>query len=67
MLGMQIKETKEKIQELGGSSDALKLWQEKLAFLLKEEAITDEPAQRFSLAQRIKEARQMIRELSGQD
>jgi predicted alpha/beta hydrolase family esterase len=44
------------------ASGALGLWQEKLAFLLAEEAITVDPDQKFRLLKSIEEAKAKIRE-----
>ncbi len=52
----------------GGSaadSGALSLWQEKLHFLLEQEAIASDPAQKFALRKQIEEASRKIQELSG--
>ncbi|HET9225733.1 MAG TPA: TIR domain-containing protein [Thermoanaerobaculia bacterium] len=46
-------------------SEALALWREKLELLLKSEAIASDAAQRFTLQQQIKEAKEKIRELEG--
>jgi len=46
-------------------SEALALWKEKLELLLKSEAIASDPAQKFTLQQQIKEAKEKIRELEG--
>jgi SEFIR domain-containing protein len=48
---------------VGGS--ALKVWQEKLAYLLEQEAIAVDPDQKFRLRKLIEEARQKIHELGG--
>lgn len=45
---------------------ALKVWQEKLDYLLEQEAVVSDPNQRFQLRKNIEEARQKIRELGGQ-
>ena len=45
-------------------SSAVAIWQEKLAFLQTQEAITADAAQKFALQQQIKEAQQKIDELS---
>jgi len=50
----------------GVSGSALKMWQEKLAYLLEQEAIAVDPDQKFRLRKLIEEARQKIRELGGQ-
>ena len=47
-------------------SSALKVWQERLAYLLEQEAIVSDPAQRFSVRKLIEEAKDRIRELGGQ-
>lgn len=44
---------------------ALALWREKLDFLLREEAIAADAAQRFALKKQIEEARQKIRDLGA--
>ena len=46
-------------------SPALKIWRDKLDFLLVEEAICSDPKTKFSLKHDIDEARQKIRELEG--
>jgi hypothetical protein len=48
------------------SSAALRLWQEKLAFLLSEEALMVDPDQKFRLRKLIDEAKTRIREHGGQ-
>ncbi|MEM6252834.1 MAG: toll/interleukin-1 receptor domain-containing protein [Cyanobacteria bacterium P01_D01_bin.156] len=45
-------------------SDAVAIWQEKLAFLQEQEAITVDPSQKFALKKQIEEAQQKNRELS---
>ncbi len=45
--------------------DALAIWQEKLAYLLREEAIASDANAKFTLKQRIKEARARIGELGA--
>lgn len=45
--------------------EALKMWQERLTFLQREEAIVAGAAQRFELKQQIKEAKAKIQELGG--
>ena len=47
------------------TSGAVAIWQEKLAFLQEQEAITADPGQKFALKKQIQEAQQKIRELSG--
>jgi hypothetical protein len=47
------------------ASEALRLWQKKLAFLQAEEAKTADAEQRFSIQQRIEEAQAKIQELGG--
>ena len=47
-------------------SSALKVWEEKLAYLLQQEAIVSDPAQKFSVQKSIEEAKEKIRELGGQ-
>jgi hypothetical protein len=47
------------------SGSALRVWQEKLEYLLEQEAITVDPDQKFRLRKLIEEARQKIRELGG--
>ena len=47
------------------SSDALTMWQKKLAFLQTEEAKAVDAEQKFVIQQRIEEAKQKIRELGG--
>lgn len=47
------------------ATGALAIWREKLAFLLAEEAKTADAEQKFTLRQRIGEARAKIRELGG--
>lgn len=54
----------------GGSSgdagqDALSLWQEKLAYLLREEVIASDAEKKFTLKKKIEEAKAKIRELGG--
>ncbi len=44
---------------------ALGLWQKKLAFLQQEEALAVDPVQRFSILQRIEEAKAKIQEFGG--
>jgi hypothetical protein len=46
-------------------SPALKIWQEKLAYLQNQEAITADPAQKFALSKQIEECQQKIKELAG--
>jgi hypothetical protein len=48
------------------ASTALVLWQEKLSFLLAEEAKTVDPDQKFRLQKSIEEAKAKIREHGGQ-
>lgn len=48
------------------SSAALKVWQEKLAFLLSEEAVTVDPDQKFRLRKLINEAKAKVREHGGE-
>ena len=48
------------------SRRALRLWQEKLDFLQQQEAVTTDPAQKFAVAQQIKEAKAKIAELAGE-
>ena len=45
--------------------EALKAWQERLEFLLEQEAIASDPAQKFGLAKQIKEANARIAELGA--
>jgi hypothetical protein len=52
--------------KIASASGALAVWQEKLSFLLVEEAKTADPAQKFSLGKSIEEARAKIREHGGQ-
>ena len=47
------------------SSPALSVWREKLDFLLEQQAITADPAQKFQLKKAVEEARQKIKELGG--
>ena len=42
------------------SSPALKIWQEKLAYLEEQEAITSDPMQRFAIKKEIEEAKAKI-------
>ena len=49
----------------GSAAKALKAWEEKLAFLLEQEAIASDAGQKFSLAHQIEKAREKIRELQG--
>ncbi len=49
----------------GDGEDALALWREKLAHYLREEAITSDAGQKFTLKKQIEEARTKIRELGG--
>jgi hypothetical protein len=51
------------IEPASDKSPALKIWREKLDFLLVEEALCSDPETKFSLKHRIDEARQKIREL----
>ncbi len=46
-------------------SGAVAIWQEKLEFLLEQEAVTADPAQRFQLRKQIEECRAKIQELGG--
>jgi predicted ATP-dependent endonuclease of OLD family len=45
------------------TNNARSLWEEKLAFFLREQAITTDPEQRFTLHQHIQEAEAKIRDL----
>jgi len=45
---------------------AVMTWREKLDFLLEQEAITADPAQRFQIKKAIEECRAKLRELDGQ-
>ena len=47
-------------------SPALATWQEKLVFLLEQEALAVDPAQKFKLRRDIEECRAKIRELGGE-
>ncbi len=47
------------------TSGAVALWQQKLAFLQEQEAITADPSQKFALKKQIEEAQQKIRDLNG--
>src|SRR5262245_2853808 len=49
----------------GPAGKALKTWEEKLAYLLEQEAIATDASQKFGLARQIEEARERIRELKG--
>ena len=42
---------------------ALRTWREKLDYLLEQEAVLSNPAQKFELTKQIEEARRKIREL----
>ena len=46
-------------------SSALRTWKQRLAFLQEQEAITSDPAQKFTLSNQIEEAQAKIRELGG--
>jgi hypothetical protein len=46
-------------------SGALAIWQEKLDFLLEQQAVAADPAQKFQLRKQIDECRAKIRELGG--
>jgi hypothetical protein len=46
--------------------EALRIWEERLAYFEQEEAKTADPAQKFSLRQQIEECRQKIREYGGE-
>lgn len=48
-----------------GSSSALAIWRERLEHFLREEAITSDALQKFTIKKRIEEAREKIRELAG--
>ena len=48
------------------ASKALALWQEKLGFLMEQEAVAADPAQKFQLRKQIEECRAKIRELGGE-
>lgn len=45
------------------ANKAREKWEEKLAFLLEQEAILADPSQKFALRNQIEEARERIREL----
>jgi tetratricopeptide (TPR) repeat protein len=47
-------------------AEALKIWKERLGFLLREQAVGSDPAQKFTLQKQIEEARAAIRELQGE-
>ena len=46
-------------------SGPLQRWKKRLAFLLEQEAVVSDPAQRFTLREQIEEAQDKIRELEG--
>jgi hypothetical protein len=54
------------LSALTAGSKALDIWNKKLAFLLAEEAKTADAEQKFSIQQRIEEARAKIQEFGGQ-
>lgn len=47
------------------SNPAVKTWQERLAYLQQQEAITANPAVKFELSKQIEECQQKIKELEG--
>jgi hypothetical protein len=48
-----------------GGRNVLAIWEEKLAFLLHEQAISADPMQRFALQKQIEEVQAKIKELGG--
>ncbi len=49
----------------GESQNALSVWEEKLDFLLREEAVASDPSRQFELRKKIEEAKEKIRELGA--
>ena len=52
-------------QASNAQTSLVALWQKKLDFLQKQEAIASDPAQKFTLAEQIEEAKAKIKEHGG--